>query len=89
MRHRIIWIVIGKMFINQSFTENKAVINGKTVQIFSSISQPRFTPKGGGGGGHSKKFGQGCSCYLLGLKFDNLLFFWVAQNEGDFFWGGG
>ena len=29
MRHRTIWIVIGKMFINQSFTKNKAVINGK------------------------------------------------------------
>ena len=26
-------IVIGKMFINQSFTKNKAVINRKTVQI--------------------------------------------------------
>ena len=29
MQQKIIWIVIGKMFINQSFTENKAVINGK------------------------------------------------------------
>ena len=27
------WIVIGKMFTNQSFTENKAAINGKTVQM--------------------------------------------------------
>ena len=34
----MIWIVIGKMFNNQSFTENKAVINVKTVQIcFSEI----------------------------------------------------
>ena len=37
----MIWIVIGKMFINQSFTKIKAVINGETVQIW--ISQPRFT----------------------------------------------
>ena len=31
------------MFINQSFTENKAVIIGETVQMYRSISQPRFT----------------------------------------------
>ena len=31
------------MFINQSVTENKAVINGETVQIYGWISQPRFT----------------------------------------------
>ena len=37
------WVVIRKMFINQSFTKNKAVINGKTVQICEWISQPRFT----------------------------------------------
>ena len=30
------------MFSNQSFTESKAVINGETVQIYRSISQPRF-----------------------------------------------
>ena len=36
-------IVIGKVFINQSFTKNKAVISGKTVQIYGWISQPRFT----------------------------------------------
>ena len=29
----MIWTVIGKMFINQSFTKSKAVINGETVQI--------------------------------------------------------
>ena len=29
----MIWIVIGEMFINQSFTKNKAVINGKTVSF--------------------------------------------------------
>ena len=29
VQHRIIWIVIGKVFTNQSFTENRAVINGK------------------------------------------------------------
>ena len=39
----MIWIVIGKIFINQSFTKNKAVINGKKVQIYGCISQPRFT----------------------------------------------
>ena len=38
----MIWIVLGKMFINQYFTKNKAVINGKTVQIYGWISQPRF-----------------------------------------------
>ena len=31
------------MFINQSFTKTKALINGKTVQIYGWISQPRFT----------------------------------------------
>ena len=31
----MIWIVIVKMFINQSFTKFKAVINGKTVQMLS------------------------------------------------------
>ena len=30
------------MFTNQSFTENKAVINGETVQIYCSLSQPKF-----------------------------------------------
>ena len=35
-------MTIGKMFTDQSFTENKAVINGETVQIYCSISQPRF-----------------------------------------------
>ena len=39
----MIWIVIGKMFINQSFTKNKAVVNGKTIQIYEWISQPRST----------------------------------------------
>ena len=29
------------MFTNQTFAENKAVINVKTVQIRCSISQPR------------------------------------------------
>ena len=33
----MIWIVIGKMFINESFTKNMAVINGKTVQIYAWI----------------------------------------------------
>ena len=31
------------MFISQSFTKNKAVINGKAVQIYGWIYQPRFT----------------------------------------------
>ena len=31
------------MSTNQSFTENKAAINGKRVQICGWISQPRFT----------------------------------------------
>ena len=39
----MIWIVIRKMFINKSFTKNKAAINGKTVQIYGWISRPRFT----------------------------------------------
>ena len=30
------------MFTDQSSTENRAVINGETVQIYCSISQPRF-----------------------------------------------
>ena len=34
---------------------------------------------------YSKKFRQGCSCYFLGLKFDELLFFGVAQNDA-YFW---
>ena len=29
--------------MNQSFTKNKAVMNGKTVQTYEQISQPRFT----------------------------------------------
>ena len=43
MQRRIIWILIGKMFINQSFAKSKPVINGKTVQIYGWLSQPRFT----------------------------------------------
>ena len=39
----MIWIMIGKMFTNQSFTENKATINGKMVKIYRWISKPRFT----------------------------------------------
>ena len=42
MQHRMIWIVIGKMFIDQSLTNNKAVVNGKTVQMYGWISQPRL-----------------------------------------------
>ena len=38
----MIWIVIGKTFINQSFTKNKAVTNRRTVQIYEWISQPRL-----------------------------------------------
>ena len=38
----MIWSVIERMFINQSIAKNKAVINGKTVQIYEWISQPRF-----------------------------------------------
>ena len=30
------------MFTNQSFTENKTVINGETIQICCSISQQRI-----------------------------------------------
>ena len=33
----MISIVIGKMFINQSVTKNKAVINGKTVHLFNAL----------------------------------------------------
>ena len=33
---------IGKMFTNQSFTENKIVTDGETVHISCSISQQRF-----------------------------------------------
>ena len=32
VKHKMVWIVIGKVFTNKSFTENKAVINVKTVQ---------------------------------------------------------
>ena len=39
---RLIWVVIGKTFTNQSFPKNKAVINGETVQIYRWISAPRF-----------------------------------------------
>ena len=38
-------IAIGKMVTNQSFTEHEAVVNGETVQIYCSISQPRFYQK--------------------------------------------
>ena len=31
-----------KVFTNQSFTKNKAVINGEKVQIYRNVSQPRF-----------------------------------------------
>ena len=43
MQHRMFWIVIEKMFINQYFTKNKAVINGKKVEIYGLISHSRFT----------------------------------------------
>ena len=35
-------------------------------------------------GGHSKKFDRDARVIFWGLKFHNLLFFWVAQNEGYF-----
>ena len=38
------------------------------------------------GGGDQKNFNRGASVTFLGLKFDKLLFFCVAQNEG-YFWG--
>ena len=41
----MVWTVIGKMFINQSFNKNNAVINGKTVQIYEWVCQVRFTIK--------------------------------------------
>ena len=44
VQHRMIWIMIGKTInTNKFFTVNKAVINGKMVQIYRLISQPRFT----------------------------------------------
>ena len=33
----------------------------------------------GGGGGHMSKFWQGCSSLFLGLKFGQILFFWVGK----------
>ena len=33
--NKMIWIVIGKMFSNQSFTENKAVINVKQYKYLA------------------------------------------------------
>ena len=30
-------------------------------------------------GGHMSKFRQGCSSYFLGLKFGQILFFWVGK----------
>ena len=44
-------------------------------------------PGGGGGGGTRKNFDRDARVTFLGLKFDNLLFFWVAQNEGYFLGG--
>ena len=38
------------------------------------------------GGDTRKNFDMDARVTFLGLKFDNLLFFWVAQNEG-YFWG--
>ena len=35
-------------------------------------------------GGTRKKFDRDARVTFLGLKFHNLLFFWVAQNEGYF-----
>ena len=41
----------------------------------------------GGGGGGLEKISTGVPVlFFLGLKFDRLLFFWVALNE-DYFWG--
>ena len=41
-------------------------------------------PEGGGGGSTRKNFDRDARVIFLGLKFHNLLFFWVAQNEGYF-----
>ena len=38
------------------------------------------------GGGTRKNFDRDARVNLLGLKSENMLFFWVAQNEG-YFWG--
>ena len=42
--------------------------------------------RGPGGGGTRKYFDRDARITFLGLKFDKLLFFVVAQNE-DYFWG--
>ena len=42
VQHKMIWIVIGMMVYWSIFTENKAVIYVKTVQICYSISHPTF-----------------------------------------------
>ena len=39
------------------------------------------------GGGHSKKFRQGCSCHFLGVEISRFVIFWVAQNESYFLGG--
>ena len=39
------------------------------------------------GGGTRKNFDRNARSTFWGLKFDNLLFWGVAQNEG-YFWGG-
>ena len=41
------------------------------------------------GGGSRKNFDRDAHVTFLGLKFHNLLFFWIAQNECYFFFGGG
>ena len=59
----MIWVVISKMFINQSFTKNKAVINGKWYKYVSGylsrdLLYQKFHPL------RDAAFGAGCSTPL-------------------------
>ena len=64
------------MFTNQSFTENKAVINGEMIQICCSISQPRFNVSKKMHPSRDAAFGANClipfrSLKMFGLKMDS------------------
>ena len=66
----------------------ETITNKEDFKIFLSFHGV-CQPKGGGGGGTRQNFDRGAHVIFLGLKLDQLLWFWVAQNEGYFFLGGG
>ena len=56
------------------------------VNLTYMWKKQRSSGGGGGGGGTRKNFDRDARVTFLGLKFHNLFFWGVAQNE-SYFWG--